>query len=107
MDVIETFEAVFLGKTVFDAMNEDNSRWSDPLATFIYVACELNIARSQDSVRPATHRSHSTTRRAFDSRCSIRRMRSQQISPVLGQKPLSKPGHCQSHHCRHGPCVQL
>ncbi|KAJ9116799.1 hypothetical protein QFC24_006604 [Naganishia onofrii] len=43
MDVIGTFEAVFLGKTVFDATNEGNSRWSDPLATFIYVACELLI----------------------------------------------------------------
>ncbi|KAJ9101870.1 hypothetical protein QFC21_003210 [Naganishia friedmannii] len=37
--IIETFETVFRGKTVFDATNADHGVWANPLATFIYIAC--------------------------------------------------------------------
>ncbi|KAJ9101864.1 hypothetical protein QFC21_003204 [Naganishia friedmannii] len=41
MAIIETFEAVFHGRPVYKPEDVDNTCWSDPLATFIYIACEL------------------------------------------------------------------
>ncbi|KAJ9116882.1 hypothetical protein QFC22_004539 [Naganishia vaughanmartiniae] len=41
MAVIETFEAIFHGKLVYNPQDANNTCWSDPLTTFIYIACEL------------------------------------------------------------------
>lgn len=46
MDVIETFDAVFFDKTVYDPTNANNNLWSDPFATFIHVACKFRITHN-------------------------------------------------------------
>ncbi|KAJ9116807.1 hypothetical protein QFC24_006612 [Naganishia onofrii] len=41
--IIETFEAVYHGRNVFNSVDANNTCWSNPFATFMYIACELLI----------------------------------------------------------------